>query len=74
MNNNKIIQGIVKNEKFEVYKRWQSIRVDGKKLDEYFDGFYKEHEEGKISFADFLRKSWDEYQKNKDVIEGSIKK
>ena len=74
MNNNKTIQDIVKGEGSDVYKKWQSIRVDGKKLDEYFDGFYKEHEEGKISFADFLRKSWDEYQKRKDVIEDIIKK
>jgi len=74
INNNKIFQNILKNEKSDVYKKWRSIRVDDKKLDEYFDDFYKEHEEGKISFADFLKKSWDEYQKHKDVIEGSIKK
>jgi hypothetical protein len=74
MNNNKNIQDIVKNQKSDVYKKWQSINIDGKKLDEYFDDFYKEHEEGKISFADFLKKSWDEYQKHKDTIEGSIKK
>ncbi|MFH1455260.1 MAG: hypothetical protein ABIF22_03000 [bacterium] len=73
-NNNKIIQDIIKNEKSEVYLKWQDIEVDGKKLPELFEVAYNEHEEGKISFADFLKKSWGRYNENKDIIEGEIKK
>jgi hypothetical protein len=74
MNNNKAIQDIVKGEKADVYKKWQSIVIDGKRLAEYFDDLYIEHKEGKISFAEFLKKSWDRYNKNKDLIEDYIKK
>jgi hypothetical protein len=73
MNNNKAIQDIIKNEKSEVYKKWQSIMIDGKKLPEYFEDTYKEHEEGKISFTDFLKKSWKRYQNKKDIIEIEIR-
>jgi len=72
INNNKALQEIIKNEKTDVYIPWRAIRLDGKKLPEYFAPFYIEHEDGKISFADFLKKSWEAYNKNKLAIEESI--
>ena len=74
MNNNEAIQGIIKNNKSDVYKGWQSIEIEGRKLVDYFGDIYKEHEKGRISFADFLRKSWIEYNNHKDIIEGNLSK
>jgi hypothetical protein len=73
MNNNRMIQAIIKYQKSDVYQAWQHIKIDGKKLVDYFEPFYKEHEEGKISFADFLKKSWEEYRKHKETIEHGMK-
>ncbi|MEI6296744.1 MAG: hypothetical protein WCO84_03815 [bacterium] len=68
-NNNKTIQGSTNNREHKVYKEWQDIKIGEKILSEYFGELYKEHENGKISFEDFLKKSWEEYQKHKDIIE-----
>jgi hypothetical protein len=68
-----MIQAIIKYQKSDVYQAWQHIKIDGKKLVDYFEPFYKEHEEGKISFADFLKKSWEEYRKHKETIEHGMK-
>jgi hypothetical protein len=70
INNNKIIQSFVKSDKLsDVYPNWQAITIDNRKLVDYFGDIYKAHEDGKISFADFLKKSWDEYNKHKTIIE-----
>lgn len=69
INNNETIQKIINNMKSNGYKEFQDIIIENKTLNEYFGDFYKEHLEGKTSFADFLKKSWDEYRKYKDVIE-----
>lgn len=74
MNNNKTIQEIVKNSNFNVYNEWQSIKIMGKSLPEYFGEIYKEHLEKKAAFDDFIKKSWEEYNKHKDVIESGMKK
>jgi uncharacterized protein YbcV (DUF1398 family) len=73
MNNNKAIQETLENHQSNVYKKLQNVRIKGKRLPEYFGDIYKQHKEGKISFADFLKESWDEYQRNKDIIESGIK-
>jgi len=70
MNNNKIIQDFVKSDRLsDVYPDWQSIKINNRKLVDYFGDIYAEHEKGKISFTDFLKKSWDEYNKYKSIIE-----
>jgi len=72
INNNKMIQGIINNEYSDVYKEWQSIKINDRKLVDYFGDIYREHEDGKISFEDFLKKSWSEYQKHRNIIEKDI--
>lgn len=74
INGNKTIRDVVGNSKSDVYTEWQNIKIGEKKLAEYFGDIYKEHEEGKISFDDFLKKSWEEYKKHEDIIENGMKK
>ena len=73
INNNKTFQEIVNGRQDEGYSEFKDIKIDGQTLIEYFGAFYREHLEGKMSFADFLKKSWEEYQNHRDIIEGEIK-
>lgn len=69
INNNETIQEIINNQKGEGYSEFKNIKINNKTLNEFFGEIYKEHVEGKISFGDFLKRSWEEYQKHKDIIE-----
>ncbi|MCX6716374.1 MAG: hypothetical protein NTV72_00380 [Candidatus Taylorbacteria bacterium] len=72
MKNNSVIRGLIGNYKPNVYKFWQDIKVDDKTLIELFEGIYMEHEEGKINFEEFLKRSWAEYNAKKDIVEGQM--
>ncbi len=76
MNENKKIQEILKGNKSSVYQKWQKIKIGEQYLADYFGDIYKEHleSEGKISFADFLKKCWEEYLVHQEYIEGEMKK
>lgn len=56
--NDPTIQNVFKSD-FNIYPDWQKVKVDGRKLVEVFTDVY----EKSVSFDDFLKKSWDEYQK-----------
>lgn len=68
MNNNPIIQKIVNGKQFDGYKEFQKIKIGDETLNEFFGNIYREHLEGKISFADFIKRAWDEYQKHQDLF------
>ncbi len=74
MTYNPAIQEIVGGKKFNTYKEWWEIKIGEKTLIEYFGDIYREHLDKKTSSADFLKKSWEEYQKHKDIIEADRKK
>jgi hypothetical protein len=71
MNANKKIQEILEGQKSFVYREWQKVRIGDQNLSDYFETFYREHleSEGKISFADFLKKCWEEYCIHQESIE-----
>jgi hypothetical protein len=69
MNENNLIQEMVNGSKSDVYTEFQSVRIDGKGLAEYFGDIYKLHVTGEISFDDFMRLSWKQYQQNKEIID-----
>lgn len=69
INNNPVFQEIIGGNKQSGYMEFQNIEIGDKGIFEYFADIYREHLQGKISFEDFIRKSWDEYQKNREIIE-----
>jgi len=73
INNNPVIQEILKGYKSPGYGEFRNIVIEGKYLNKYFGEIYQEHLKGRMSFGDFLKKSWSEYDKYKDIIEGQSK-
>ncbi len=69
LNRNNIFQEIVNGQKQMGYREFQNIKIGEKGLFDYFGDIYTEHLQGKISFEEFLKRSWEEYKKNKEVIE-----
>jgi predicted CopG family antitoxin len=69
MNQNKKIQEILKGGQSDVYKEFQHIKIGDKSLVDFFGEIYRKHTDSQMSFEDFLKKSWEEYNKHRGEIE-----
>lgn len=67
MNHNPKIQKIVKDYS-PGYKEFQNLKIGNEKLISYFETLYEKHLKKEGDFADFLKISWNDIEKNKNIF------
>ena len=68
LNHNKDIQEIFKSKHWHYYE-FQKIKIGKKTMVKYFEDLYKKHLKSGRSFEEFLKISWTETKKHKQIIE-----